>query len=176
MNKIHLEPFVNAARETFAYMLGVEIEPMRVSADNSVVSGYDVSGIIGLSQVAEDNKQGSVVLSFPEEVARHAVGRILGTEGPVETLDQDAADAIGELINVIAGAAKIGLEALGIDRVATALPTVILGAQHRVFRLREVQCLRAEFKSEIGRFLLQVFLRPSVSRIPVVNVKREEVQ
>ena len=64
MNKIHLEPFVNAARETFAYMLGVEIEPMRVSADNAVVSGYDVSGIIGLSQVAEDNKQGSVVLSL----------------------------------------------------------------------------------------------------------------
>ena len=38
-----------------------------------------------------------------------------------------------------------------------ALP-VILGAQHRVFRLREVECAATRFESDVGSFTLQLFL------------------
>ena len=83
----------------------------------------------------------------------------MGTEAfPV--LDQDVADGIGELVNVIAGHAKRGLDRAGISECHTTLPNVILGSQHRVFHQRSAERLAAEFSSEIGTFLLQVLVPP----------------
>ena len=61
-------------------------------------------------------------------------------------------------MNVVAGRAKRGLAKLGLENCMTSLPTVILGSQHQVFRLRNVDCHSAELTSPIGDMLLQVFV------------------
>jgi chemotaxis protein CheX len=148
-------------------MLGVTPSVESCETGTGVEAGWDVSGVIGLSRLGVEHLgRGSLVLSFPEHVAREAVGRILGTEAfPV--LDQDVADGIGELVNVIAGRAKQGLDRAGIDGCRTSLPNVILGSQHRVFHMRNARRLAARFSSEIGTFLLQVLLPPVEAGSPV---------
>jgi len=164
--KFGIEPFIEATRRTFEVMLGMDVKTEEVSRGKGVAANFDVSGIVSLDRMGEANVCGSVVLSFSEDVARRAVGRVFGEEGPA-TLDQDAADAVGELINVVAGGAKRGLAKMGIDGCRVSLPTVILGAQHRVFRMRDVDSYLAGFSSDIGEFVLQVFLGKEDEKAPV---------
>jgi CheY-specific phosphatase CheX len=158
MNDPKLLAFVDATRTTFQTMLGIDARPGGFERGHGVTTGYDVSGIVGLANLeGPAERQASLVLSFPEAVARRAVGRILGL-GELPILDQEVADGIGELVSVIAGLAKRGLARAGIHDCQTTLPNVILGCQHRVFHQREAERFAAPFESEIGGFLLQVIL------------------
>jgi chemotaxis protein CheX len=164
MNDPKLIAFVEAACTTFETMLGVQVTPGAFEAGTGVTTGYDVSGIVGLSNIDEHTeRQGSLVLSFPEAVARRAVGRILGLE-ELPLLDQDVADGIGELVNVVAGLAKRGLARIGIHECHATLPNVILGCKHRVFHQRDAQRYAAQFHSEIGEFLLQILLLAPINK------------
>lgn len=156
MNDCGLEPFVDATRTTFKTMLGIHIEPGQLQEGSEVVGGYDVSGVVGLSRLGTADRPncGSLVLSFPSAVARKVVGTILGV-GELPELDQDVADGIGELVNVIAGQAKRGMAEFGILDCRTTLPNVILGSRHRVFYQRNVERCAVLFQTEFGPFLLQ---------------------
>jgi len=159
MNDPKLLAFVDAARTTFQTMLGIDARPGAFERGHGVTTGYDVSGIVGLAnfETGGAERHASLVLSFPEAVARRAVGRILGLEA-LPVLDQEVADGIGELASVIAGLAKRGLAHAGIHDCRTTLPNVILGCQHRVFHQREAERYAAPFETEIGSFLLQVIV------------------
>ncbi len=153
--------FVKATEQAFRQMMGVEITRTDTEDEDQpwIEKGFDVSAIIGLSDLSGDVGL-SVVMSFPESVARKAVSRILGIDD-LPTIDEDVADGVGELVNVLAGVAKKGLGDLINSDWTLTLPTVVLGSQHRIFRMRDVTCHSVRFSSEIGEFLLQVLLRPS---------------
>jgi len=178
MNDPKLSAFVEAACTTFETMLGVRVTPGAFERGTGVTTGYDVSGIVGLSNLDHHHgRHASLVLSFPEDVARRAVGRILGLE-ELPLLDQDVADGIGELVNVIAGLAKRGLARVGICECHATLPNVILGCKHRVFHQRDAQRFAACFTSEIGSFLLQILLLIPIDKkdIPSGHSATAEVQ
>ena len=160
MKKAQLKAFVEAARVTFETMLDAEVRPGAVERGHGAVPGYDVSGIVGLSQLA--GRDGSIVLSFPEDVARQVVGRVLGADDPPLVLDQDVADGIGEIVNVVAGNAKVGLARAGVLDCMTTLPSVILGSQHRIFHQRDADCWAVTMDSDVGEFVLQVLLTAPV--------------
>ena len=172
MNNPKLSAFVEATCMTFETMLGVQVVPGSFEAGTGVTTGYDVSGIVGLSNLDDTvERHASLVLSFPEDVARRAVGRILGIE-ELPILDQDVADGIGELVNVIAGLAKRGLARIGIHECHATLPNVILGCKHRVFHQRDAQRFAAQFTSEIGAFLLQILLTVPIDRKIAVDAAK----
>ena len=158
----HIETFIGAAKKAFEGMMGVKITRADVQRHSELAKGFDVSAIIGLTDLSSPQREMglSVVVSFPEHVARKAVARILGIDD-LPAVDEDVADGVGELLNVLVGVAKRGLGSLIDSDWTVTLPTVVLGSQHRVFRMREVNCDAVRFSSEIGEFLLQVFLRPS---------------
>ena len=165
MNDPKLMAFVDAAKTTFQTMLGIEAKPGAFERGHGVTAGYDVSGIVGLANFegGGGERQASFVLSFPEAVARRAVGRILGLDA-LPVLDQEVADGIGELASVIAGLAKRGLARAGIHDCRTTVPNVILGCQHRVFHQRDAERYAAPFETEIGGFLLQLILLVPIDR------------
>lgn len=156
MNVADLDSFVQATHRAFEKLVHVTPTSVEVSTERGLVARHDVSAIIGLS----GEEDGTVVISFPEDVARRAVGRILGQD-EMKEVDQDVADGVGELVNVVAGSAKRGLAARGLGRFSFSLPTVILGAKHRVLHAGDIECLVACFATEIGPFSLQVCLRPA---------------
>jgi len=67
-----------------------------------------------------------VVISMKKQMAIKITAAITGAEHT--TVDDDVVDAVGELINIIAGNVKQGLE--NAFRLIISLPTIIRGKDH----------------------------------------------
>lgn len=142
----HVNPFIKATMETFTSMVNVKVVPgkVRLKADSEL--SYDVSGIIGLSGGAK----GSVALSFPR-VSALAYVRAFTGEKVVST--SNLVDAIGELANIIAGAAKRDLAQY---KVSISLPTVVMGEKHAINGPADTVNMVVPFDSEAGKFELAI--------------------
>ncbi len=145
----YINPFIAATKHVFETVAGctVHAEPPELGTREGTM--YDVSGIIGLSGGA----RGSVVISFPKDVALSIVTEFAGIES--KCLDDDFCDAIGELANMVAGNAKKDLEGLN---VSISIPSVILGRNHRIVTERKTPCICVPFVCDHGRFAIEVGL------------------
>jgi len=86
--------------------------------------GWDISGIIGLS----GQLSGAVSLSMKDNIAFQITKTLTGTDH--NSFDADVIDAIGEIINIIAG--NIKREFQESFRTAISLPSIIQGKGHRL--------------------------------------------
>lgn len=142
-------PFVNSVRSVFTTMVGVPTTVDKPSLKPEPAPSFDVSGIIGFSgQVV-----GSVVVSFQKQAAIRLVEAFSGSNLSVE--DPDFADAIGELTNMIAGAAKKDLG--GLASITT--PSVIIGAGHHIARLKDAPCLMIPVRTSVGDLAVEVCIK-----------------
>lgn len=142
----HVNPFIQATVHTFATMVKMKAEPGRIRIKEAGAGAYDVSGVIGLSGGA----QGSVSLSFPRATAEGVVASFIGEAKP--TTNQ-MTDAIGELANIVAGAAKPELSRY---KITISLPTVILGGRHAVAQPADSLAVTVPFACPAGTFDLSV--------------------
>ena len=149
MRADYINPFIKSLNRVFQTMLGCEVRRGQpyVKADGS--SEYPISGVIGLSGRAV----GSVVLSLSSELAIQAASTMLSCE--VRAIDADVCDAIGELTNMVAGAAKAELEEY---RLSVSLPNVVTGKDHDVRFPSNVTPLCVPFESAWGPLVLEVGL------------------
>jgi chemotaxis protein CheX len=95
-----INPFIMATIETFKSMIKTEVKPGKVTLERHSGFQSDLSGIIGLSGGAK----GSVSMTFPKITALKVVSAFIGER--IVTVDEVVVDAIGELANIVAGAAK----------------------------------------------------------------------
>ena len=94
-----------------------------------------------------------MVVSFQRDAAIRLVEAFSGAK--LEPESNDFADAVGELANMIAGAAK---KDLGSGANITT-PSVIIGPGHHVARLRDVPCLVIPVKTAVGDFAVEVCIK-----------------
>ncbi|HVT83195.1 MAG TPA: chemotaxis protein CheX [Phycisphaerae bacterium] len=106
---------------------------------------HDVSGIIGFS----GNFVGSMVLTFKRDTALALASAFAGAE--ISPDSPDFADAVGELANMIAGAAKKNFSGTFIT-----VPSVVLGAGHIIARLQHVPCVVVPCETAVGTFAVEV--------------------
>jgi chemotaxis protein CheX len=142
----HINPFIKATMDTFASMVRVKVTPGKVKLKAGDPLSYDISGIIGLSGGAK----GSVAISFPRETA-NAMVRAFSGAGEVE--ESGVIDAVGELANIIAGAAKKDLSQ---HNISISLPTVVTGKDHGINGPVDTVNMVVPFESEHGRFDLAI--------------------
>lgn len=143
----HINPFVKATMETFKSMVHTAVAPGKIMLVSGSPLKYDISGIIGLSGGAK----GTVSLSFPRVTALKAVSEFIGEK--VVALDETVKDAVGEMANIVAGAAKKDLTQY---KISISLPSVIIGENHQVQGGKEVTPLAVPFESPLGNFHLVV--------------------
>jgi chemotaxis protein CheX len=143
----HINPFVKATMETFQSMVKTEAKPGKPMLKKDAKLHADVSGIIGLSGGAK----GSVALSFPRITALKVVSEFGGMK--VVTMDDTVVDAIGELANIIAGAAKRDLTQYKIN---ISLPTVVMGDGHELGGPKDIVPMVVPFECGLGSFNLIV--------------------
>lgn len=143
----HINPFVSATIETFQSMMKTTVTPGKIILVKGAELHHDISGIIGLSGGAK----GTITLSFPKLTALKTVSAFIGEK--VVTMDEIVKDAIGELANIVAGAAKKDLTQF---KISISLPTVIVGDGHEVMGGKEVIPLAVPFESPFGKFSLIV--------------------
>lgn len=141
--------FVGSIQNVFKTMLSAEVKIGKLSVRDSGVATAEVSGIIGIS----GEVQGSVILSFKEDVACRIASQFAGTE--LNTDSADFSDAIGELANMVAGNAKkdfTGYEA------NISLPSVVVGHGHKVSKPTEYPMLVFPCETSLGNFSVEVSL------------------
>src|SRR5262245_39122218 len=104
MKAEYINPFMTSLANAFDTMLSCPVQRGKLALKSAATPQFEVSGVIGLSGTAV----GTVVLSLSREVAMKATSVMLMTDAA--ELNSDVVDAVGELTNMVAGAAKAELE------------------------------------------------------------------
>ncbi len=149
MRADYINPFIKSLSRVFQTMLGCEVRRGQPYLKVNGSSDHPISGVIGLSGRAV----GTVVLSLSGEVAIRAASTMLGCK--LSKIDADVCDAIGELTNMVAGAAKAELKEF---QLSVSLPNVITGKDHNVRFPSAVTPLCVPFETVWGSLLLEVGL------------------
>jgi len=146
----YVKPFVNATLNTFKSFVGFEL-----AAGNPHFSGrslgfdQDISAVIGLS----GDIRGAVVISMKKSFAIKLADTLVGIAHT--DMDDDIVDAIGEIVNIIAG--NIKNEVPGGEKIVISLPTVIKGKEHSfAWPGKQSRILCIAFKHENDSFHLLV--------------------
>ena len=147
----YINPFITSLSNAFLTMLGCEVHRGPISLKDDHSPKYDISGIIGLSGKAI----GTVVLSLSEAVAVKAASTMLMCD--MDEINDDVIDAVGELTNMVAGAAKAELEEY---ELMVSLPNVITGRNHDVRFPSDVPPICVPFKTDWGNLALEVGFAP----------------
>jgi chemotaxis protein CheX len=142
-------PFVNAVRNVFSTMVGIETTVQRPHVKGRPIASYDVSAIIGFG----GEILGSVVLSLQTSAAEKLVEAFCGMH--IDPADPDFADAVGELANMVAGGAKKDLH----KQASITTPSVIIGPGHMIARLKDVPCLVIPCTTEVGDFAVEISIK-----------------
>ena len=146
----YVRPFVNATLNTFKTFVGIDLIAGNPHFQGrTVVMDRDISAIIGLS----GDIRGAVVMSMKKGLAIKLADILVGTAHT--EMDDDIVDAIGEIVNIIAGNIKSEVE--GGEKIVISLPTVVKGKEHTfAWPGRQSRILCISFKHENDSFHLLV--------------------
>ena len=123
--KQYIQPFIKTCIKVFYEFVNLEpVAKMPYFLAKDAAAEWDISGVIGLTGEA----RGAVVISMKDNLAMKITGTLTGKAHQV--LYDEVVDAVGELINIIAGNVKQELE--DTFRLVISLPTIITGKEHRV--------------------------------------------
>jgi chemotaxis protein CheX len=147
-----VNPFLIATTDVFRTMLQCEISRGQLALKQNHTPEYEVSGLIGLTGKC----QGMVVVSLGRETAIKAAAIMLG-ERP-DGLNAQVVDTVGELANMIAGAAKSQLSQY---QLSIGLPSVICGKNHSIGFPSNSTPILLPFDSPIGPICIEVGLANS---------------
>lgn len=169
-----INPFLDGTLEVLKTMAGIDAIPAKpaLKLDNSAYG--DASGIIGLTGDAV----GSLAVSFTEKCICRIVTAMLGERH--DEIDAGVIDAVGELTNMISGAARTKLEKQGL-RVYAAIPTVVYGPGHRITHILKSPSIVIPFSTAYGSFFADVCIRANEKEERagvadgVLNVRTEQM-
>jgi chemotaxis protein CheX len=123
--KQYIQPFIKTCTSVFHDFVNMEPEAkMPYFLEKDAIEEWDISGVIGLTGEA----RGAVVISMKDNLTMKLTGILTGKVHQV--LYDEVVDAVGELINIIAGNVKQELE--DTFKLVISLPTIITGKEHHV--------------------------------------------
>lgn len=146
-----VNPLMSATNDVFSMMLGCKPTRNGLSLKSNLVPSHDLSAVIGVTGKAV----GTIVFSVARETAFAIVDRMLGME--VTEINTEVRDAVGEVTNMIAGAAKAKLESLNLS---ISIPNIVSGVGHEVHYPTGIVPICLSFQSEIGPFSVEAGFSP----------------
>jgi len=150
MDVSYINPFISSTITTYKTMLFDDsIKPLKPFLKQMPFPTYDISATIGLSGKA----QGIIAIAYDISTAVKSVAGMVGAEVPAGSAE--LTDAIGEIVNIIAGFAKKDLTQYELE---ISLPSVITGAGHFICTPSRTISLVVPFSSKYGNFSMEVAL------------------
>ena len=151
MDTKYIEPFVEATVNIFKEFYDETPEmknPFIFDKDENM--GWDLSAVIGIA----GETKGMITISFPKDIIIKLTEKLVGY--PVEDIDEDVIDSTGEVVNIIAGNAKKGLEEF---RLVISLPSIIRGEDHKIsWPSNSMPIITIPFTISLGTFHVSVGL------------------
>ena len=156
MKAEYVNAYILATRKLLEVMFNIHQFKREIfTASTKPAAQYDISAIIGIT----GNCDGIVVLAFTREVALKMVSQLLGEEAA--GLDEDTCDAIGEMVNIIAGNANREIEKFGLGILNVSVPTVLVGQALQVNNPKNVPYVCIGFETDLGQFAINISLTGS---------------
>ncbi len=149
MNAEFINPFINATISVVETMCMVKSVPGKPYVKTGTKAVGDVSGILGLA----GEQTGSFAVSFSEPCILRIVSNMLGEE--ITTINEEVEDAVGEITNMISGAARKELADIGFN-FDMALPTVVVGKNHSISHMGRGPTTVIPFSTEVGPYAVEV--------------------
>lgn len=134
----------------FSTMVRLEIEPGVPMPKQCNMAKGDVSSLIGMNA---EGACGSVSLSFPLSAIREISHSLFGHK--IENIDNEAADLVGELTNMLVGGAKRILSERGHD-FDMQTPQLLLGDGHDILHHYAGQTVLLPVKVNQNEFYLEL--------------------
>lgn len=99
--------------------------------------------------------QGTVVISFPRKTSIRLVSSML-MDDEIDDFDEDVFDGIGEIGNLVVGAAKSAIsQKFGVE-TSLSIPTTLVGKPHEIQHQKGIPCIGCVFNTPHGKFALEV--------------------
>lgn len=152
MNVAYVNPFIESTLRSLDMMAGIKADKTGLSLKEDLITTFDISAIIGLT----GETSGSIIISMPESLACKVASNMLMEE--IARLNKSVEDAIGEIGNIVVGDARRALIQEG-HSLSISIPTVVIGAGHKISRTGGIPCIAIPFTTQFGEFEVNVGLR-----------------
>ena len=149
-----INPFLEGTIEVLTTMAFVNPRPGKPYIKKNNLAKGDVSAIIGLTGTI----RGSLALSFSAGSILKIVSNMLGEE--MTSINGDIRDAVGEITNMVSGAARKKIEAMGLS-LSASIPTVVSGKEHSITHVLGGPSVVIPFEIEEGPFVVDVCMGDS---------------
>ncbi|MGL1892080.1 MAG: chemotaxis protein CheX [Spirochaetaceae bacterium] len=151
MDTKYIEPFIEATINIFKEFYNetpIMKNPFLFSKEEDL--GWDLSAVIGIA----GETKGVITLSFPKELIIMLTQKLVGYD--ILDIDDDVIDSTGEVVNIIAGNAKKGLEQF---RLVISLPSIVQGTSHKIaWPSSNIPIITIPFELSEGIFYVSVGL------------------
>jgi chemotaxis protein CheX len=144
-----INPFINATTNVLETMAFVTVKAGKPYLKKDNVARGDVTGVIGLTGITN----GTISVTFQCDCILNIVSNMFGEK--MEVLNNEIADAVGELTNMISGQARKELEDKG-KIFKAAIPSVITGKNHSVTHYTNGPRIAIPFFVGEGSFTIEV--------------------
>lgn len=152
MDPTYIKAYIKSLQAVFATQLNLPVE-VHEPTTTSPTSEDDVSVAIGMS----GDVTGSIVVSFPLESAQRIASLFIGAD--VGRDHENFADAIGELVNMIAGNAKAALAG---KRITITCPNVDIDANAQSTPDADNPVIKIPCDCDCGSFVLTLALKETI--------------
>lgn len=145
-----IKPFLNGVSTAFEIQCKTPVTPKKVFLKTGPMENIAIAAVLSLTS---DNLQGTVVLSFPEDVFLKMYEGMFDEKQAEIT--EESEDAAAELLNIVYGAAKVELNKKGYN-FPKSLPTVLRGQQIVIRQTGSGQIVVLPFEGAGGVFYLEI--------------------
>ncbi|MGA3207936.1 MAG: chemotaxis protein CheX [Syntrophales bacterium] len=149
MDVKYINPFLEGTVEVLKTMAFVNPTPGKPYLKKNNLAKGDITGIIGITGTIK----GSLALSFSTGSILKIVSNMLGEE--ITSLNGEIRDAVGEITNMVSGAARKRIEAMGVS-LSASLPTVVSGKDHSIMHMLGGPSIVIPFEMEEGTFVVDI--------------------
>lgn len=122
LDKRFINAFIEGVIKTVSLMAQTEVTPGKPSVDVRFQSKGEVAGMVGM---VFGQLKGTMSISFAKDSIFFILENMLGEK--YDTINDDVADAVGEMTNQIYGTAKTTLNQMGYG-FEMAIPSVVKGS------------------------------------------------
>jgi len=144
-----INPFLEAVVSVLGTMANVAATPGKPYINSSRTTSGDVTGLIGIT----GQSAGTMSLTLETGAILRIVNNML--QESYTELNDDIADAVGELTNMIAGQARMHLAQQGLNFTAST-PSVVMGKGLRLSHVSGSPILAIPFTTEGGSLVVEV--------------------
>ncbi|MFZ4712463.1 MAG: chemotaxis protein CheX [Bacteriovoracaceae bacterium] len=149
-----INPFINSTLEVLGITANTKIQKDKVYVRTEDMFSGDISAVIPLNS---NIFVGSFALCFEKSCYLEVVSNMLMEK--YTEINEENRDAVGELGNQIFGLTKAKMSGGSGVEINKAIPTIIIGDNHKIRHMIAGKCIAVRFKTNLGYFSIEAIVR-----------------